>query len=159
MREVNGKAQAGKAAALSQERVEQILAAYGVRPERWPKQEREAVLAAMEASAEVRARMEQHRALDHLLDEVATLEPSAELQRRIIAAAPTRKRSWASSIDSWAESLWPARRSWLLGGALAAAAALGVATGLLVPETDLDQGETDVAAVAFDDYAALGEVP
>ena len=149
----------GKAKGLGQERVEQILAAYGAKPEHWPAAERPGMLAELEVSSQAQARLAEEQELDRALEHVATCEPSAKLRAAILQAVPAPKRSWSSALDAWAESLWPTRRVWAFGGALAAAAVLGVATGLVSPDTDSAAADTDVAAVAFDDYAQLGDVP
>jgi hypothetical protein len=73
------------------QRLQQLLDAYGANPERWPAEERVAALALLAHSTEARAQRDEAARLDALLDLVPVVHPSAELARRLLAAAPTEK--------------------------------------------------------------------
>src|SRR5262245_47824403 len=60
-------------------RFEELLDAYGGRPERWPDAERDAALALLERSDVARARRDAAGALDALLDRMPVVAPSAAL--------------------------------------------------------------------------------
>src|SRR5262245_16982872 len=67
------------------DRLGELLAAYGARPDRWPSAERAAALGLLFASREARARRDAAAALDTMLDRVPALAPAPELADRILA--------------------------------------------------------------------------
>jgi hypothetical protein len=147
---------------MTLDRFAQIVEAYGGSPRRWPEGERDEAEQLMERSAEARAIVERCAGLDALLDEAPGLEPSRALRDRILAAAPAARRSWAETLNEWASNLWPLGRSWQPIGALAAAAALGIAAGLVVPNTLNDAEEADayeMSDLSLGEVAEPAEVP
>src|SRR5262245_55112102 len=76
--------------AVTMERFEQLLDAYGAAPERWPDAEREAAQRLIEQSVAARALWQQTADLDRLLDVEPGESPSPGLAARVLAAAPRR---------------------------------------------------------------------
>jgi hypothetical protein len=74
--------------AMTLDRLDQLLDAYGARAERWPDAEREAALALLAASAAARARRDAAATLDAVLDRTPAAAPSRDLAHRILAGAP-----------------------------------------------------------------------
>src|SRR5215510_465341 len=74
--------------AMTLQRLQQLLDAYGASLERWPSDERAAALALLEYSTEAQALRRETERFDSLLDLAPTLSPSAELTARILEAAP-----------------------------------------------------------------------
>lgn len=112
---------------MDRERFEQLVAAYGGDPRRWPADERAAGEAYAAQDAEARALLLQAGALDRVLDSAREDERDASaLAARILSQAP-HARPW---LD---------RRAML---ALAACAVLGLVAGygggLLAPAADVD---------------------
>jgi hypothetical protein len=142
---------------MDQARFEQIVAAYGSRPAAWPQEQRDAALAFMEASEEARALLEQESRLDLMLDAAPSIEPSRALRERILQAAPRPRSSLADRLDRWASGLWPFGRNWQPAAVLATAAVLGIAAGWMAPNSELDADSSDVAGLALDDFADLGD--
>jgi hypothetical protein len=84
---------------ITQERLEQLLDAYGGAPERWPHAERAAAERLIAASPAARACWDKAAALDRLLDALPAEQPDPRLAARVLAAAPraprpTRARAW-----------------------------------------------------------------
>ena len=123
---------------MTNERLLDILDAYGAQTAHWPAAERDAAIAALEAAdADTLARFDEARALDALLAlDLETRGPSDLLSARILRAAPKPAL---------------ARRAAPLV-ALAACAVIGIAIGFnastLQPSTDLEEA---AFAQAFDD--------
>jgi hypothetical protein len=118
---------------MDAERFEQLIEAYGARPERWPRAERaagEALLARMPALA---ARLTEARRLDHALDAWKLGPAAAALGERIVAGAP---RPLASRLGGR-----PARFWWVAAG-LAAACATGVITGANLADLGLSSAQS-----------------
>jgi hypothetical protein len=104
---------------MKQERLDQLIAAYGGEPARWPAKERAEAEAMLGGGA---AELDAARALDAALDAWRPQFPTMDLRNRILAAAPkprARARVWH----------WAQPRLWLLGAGLAMACAAGVAVG------------------------------
>lgn len=144
---------------LDQKRFEQMLAAYGSHPDAWPTEHRQGAQALLEASAECRQLLAQEAVLDGMLDQAPAHEPSRGLRQRVLDAAPRVSNSWAQRLDRWASGLWPLGRSWQPVGVLAVAAALGIVAGFQLTALDPEQDAADVASVALDDFADLGDLP
>ncbi|MEJ2120663.1 MAG: hypothetical protein P8Z76_08105 [Alphaproteobacteria bacterium] len=108
------------------DRLSILLDAYGADRTRWPEAERAAAWALIEADDKARALYEDARALDGLLNQASTIEPSPELKAEVLAAA-SRPR------ESWIEALWPFGAAWKPASALAAAVLLGIIAGVVLP--------------------------
>jgi hypothetical protein len=84
---------------ITQERLEQLLDAYGAAPERWPSAERAAAEHLIARSPAARACWDEAAALDRALDALPAEQPDPRLAARVLAAAPrgrrpTRARAW-----------------------------------------------------------------
>ena len=102
------------------ERVEQLIAAYGAEPARWPAGER-AEAERLASGADLAAGLEAERALDAALDAYAAEAPSLALRQRILVGAPRPRQTRA-----WR----PSGGFWLSGASLAAACVVGVVFGV-----------------------------
>jgi hypothetical protein len=77
---------------LTLARLNELLAAYGASPERWPADERELAMRLIAASPAARAACDDAAAVDRLLDAASMPEaPSAALRARVLASAPQRR--------------------------------------------------------------------
>ncbi len=136
-------------------RVEEVLRAFGGHPERWPEQDRAAVLGAARTSLDVARLRQGEAALDSLLDRAPLYVAPAGLVALIQAAAmhetlaPQRPASrWqallAALVDAAGGSLW--RPAYALGGAVM----LGVVAGSVWTPAAVDQAAVaDFMSVAF----------
>lgn len=142
----------GKGIVMNRERFEQVLAAYGADPQRWPEGERGALEAYAAANADAAALLVEAREIDALLDVTREpLAPNPQLASRILNAAP-RKAARTLSFDT--------RARW----ALAACALLGVVAGFgggrLAPSASTEDTEAMALAAldaAFSEAAWAGE--
>lgn len=78
---------------MNRERFEQIVAAYGADPRRWPEAERVAAEAFAAANPDVASVVADEAALDRLLDHAAIVADTGALASRILAQAPTPARA------------------------------------------------------------------
>jgi hypothetical protein len=108
------------------DRLSILLDAYGADRTRWPEAERASAWALIEADDKARALYEDARALDGLLSQASTIEPSPELKAEVLAAAGRPR-------ESWIEALWPFGAAWKPASALAAAVLLGIIAGVVLP--------------------------
>lgn len=150
---------------ITMDRLEQILDAYGASPEAWPASERAAVTALLQSSEQARQLCRQAAELDEVLDAAPSIEPSAELRRRVIGAVPARPPSFAERLDGLAARVWPFGPRWRPAAALVIAAALGIAVGTWMPN---DPGATagtdtastqDISELVFAGSAYSGDEP
>ena len=72
---------------MTPDRVMTLLDAYGADPARWPEAEREAAMALISADPALAARRDEAAALDGLLLQAESPQPSADLARRILESA------------------------------------------------------------------------
>jgi hypothetical protein len=100
--------------AMTPERLQQLIAAHGAEPARWPEDER---AAALSMAVDHASALEAGRALDRALDAWVAPPPSDALRRRVLGAAP-------------ATPPWARPGLWLSGAGLAAACAAGVVAGV-----------------------------
>jgi hypothetical protein len=106
---------------MTPERFRHLTEAYGALPERWPRDEREAARALIEArDPEALAALAEARALDSLLDAHKVEAPSAQLISRIVASAAKRRPFWRRP------------RVWFSGVGFVGAGAAGMAVGALI---------------------------
>lgn len=107
---------------MNTERFENLIAAYGAEPSRWPEAERKAAMAFMASDRAAAERMLfEARMIDAALDASPTPQVSHALRERILAAAPREKPAASPAFG------WP---RWLRAGAgLVAACAVGAAAG------------------------------
>lgn len=84
-----------------QERLQEVLEAYGASPDRWPEEERAPLAQLIDASAEARALHERAVRLDQVLDAAGPIDaPSPDLVARILDDAP--RSTEPSAIRRWA---------------------------------------------------------
>ncbi len=141
-------------------RLQQIVAAYGSRPSRWPEKERDSALVLLQSHPEIQSILEQESDLDAWLDLAPDLAPSANLHARVIAAALQPRASWVERVNRWAAGLWPIGHNLQPIGALAAAAILGLATGFLAPTSDAASSDAwDSEVLVIDDDIDDGDLP
>jgi len=127
------------------DRLSTLLDAYGANRTRWPEAERASAWALIEADDKARALYEDARALDGLLSQASTIEPSPELKAEVLAAAGRPR-------ESWIQALWPFGAAWKPASALAAAVLLGIIAGVVLPNP-LGSGdepiETEIGELAM----------
>ena len=99
---------------MDRERFEQLIAAYGADPARWPEGERAQGLR-LAARSEWAEPLAEQRALDAALGAWSAEAPSLALRARLAAAMPDARRE--------------RRRWWWSGAGLAAACAAGLVVG------------------------------
>jgi len=109
-------------------RLEVLLDAYGADRTRWPEDERAGAWAFIESADQARALYEEARALDGLLAQATTFEPSPELKAAILTEATAPRGQ-----GSWIAGLWPFGAAWKPASALAAAIMLGIIAGVVLP--------------------------
>jgi hypothetical protein len=112
---------------MTPERLDQLIAAYGAEPARWPAKERAEAEALLGANP---AALDAARALDAALDAWKPQFPTMDLRNRVLATAPKPRvqgRVW----------VWARPRLWLQGAGLAMACAAGVAVGATLIGPDL----------------------
>jgi anti-sigma factor RsiW len=117
---------------MHRHRLEQLIAAYGADPARWPASERKHWIDSALLDPQLAARLDEERALDRQLAELAAVPtPSQALAARILAAAPRPARPrWR-----WSALLSELGGLRLAGPALACALSLGLGLALLLPTT------------------------
>ena len=128
-----------------------LLDAYGADFERWPPGDRPAAEELHAASEAARQTRREAQALDRLLDQSPSAEPSDVLKARIHRIPDLAPRpSHGTAPSTLRRTLAP----WL---ALAAAALLGIATGSFV-EPSAEQPSASAAAMTSEDWDALTEL-
>ena len=75
---------------MNRERFEQIVAAYGADPRRWPQAERAAAEAFAAANTDAAALMADEVGLDRMLDHAAHVPDTSALSARILSQTPAR---------------------------------------------------------------------
>jgi len=121
---------------MNVKRLEQILAAYGAKPERWPEAERDKALALLAQDAHAQRLLREARRLDGLLDSLSAQE--LHLDASSLAARLSERPQETTNIRrlAAARSRWriPLIMPNLIG--LAAAAVAGFWIGWSNPDTD-----------------------
>jgi hypothetical protein len=103
---------------MNAERFEQLIDAYGARPERWPDAEREAAEQWLAATPDAVVRLGEAARLDRALDAWSLPATSAVLREKVVATAPKARGT-----------VRPAARLWWAGAGLIAACAMGMVVG------------------------------
>ena len=127
-------------------RLRAIVEAYGANPELWPAEERNAV-GDLVSSSEARAWLEAESRVDAWLADEPELAPSADLLRRV-AEIPLRHEARPASARpaSW---IWPFGRLRNAIAVATAAAAVGLAVGMVTDVSSDDGGDV------YDDLSSL----
>jgi nucleoid-associated protein YgaU len=133
---------------MTLKRLEQILAAYGAAPRRWPGAEREAALALLADSDKAQRLAKEARAIDRLLDAVPA--PEATLDAASLAARVTAQAQEVTRLSAPAASRarFPFVLPNLIG--LATAAAVGFVIGWADFGTGGDTTVTDLVPYVAD---------
>jgi hypothetical protein len=121
---------------------ERLLEVHGSRIERWPEAKREPLGRLLESSELARARWKEAEHLDGLLAALPEIEPAPDLMARIASLPARHPRAQRAG---W----WPFNNPLTPLFAWGAAAALGLAMGVIAPDfaaTDSD-APADVAAL------------
>ena len=119
---------------MNAERFEQLIDAYGARPERWPESERAAAEQWLAATPGAAARLDQARRLDQALDAWSLAPASAVLWEKVVASAPLPRLVRRPA------------RLWWAGAGLAAACAMGMVVGANLADVGLTPASTTAAA-------------
>ena len=122
----------GPAPSIGLQRALQLFDSYGASPDRWPPEQKEAVLRLLKQSAEARAERDRAARLDTVLDLAPAHEPSPALVARVLAGAPAQRgkpprRAALSRPQAVQHGKSRHRRSGRLWRYLAAAAPLAAA--------------------------------
>jgi anti-sigma-K factor RskA len=137
---------------MSEQRFAELAGSYGAAIARWPASEREAAGALLRHSAQARAVLDDARELDAAFAQVPAPDaPSADLRRRLLAAAPgVPEPGLADLLRALWREIGGARRA---GPMLAASLALGVVLTPLAAPLPVDEDETMVQMALSDaDY-------
>jgi hypothetical protein len=136
--------------AMTRERLQELAAAYGGDPARWPAAERDVALRLLEACPDAEALLREARDLDMRLALPEPAAPTPALRAALLRSAPEPR------VLGWREA-W----SWRLAlPALALSLTLGIGLGFAVaPVAQADDGDEDVLALAQldDDYTEFTE--
>lgn len=137
-------------------RLEQVLAAYGADPRRWPAAERDAALALIERSAEARARVAEARRLDRALD-AAHVAVDRRTVDRVAGTIAARLSEPRPAGGSWTGFLWKVvAPTWSRGAALASVAVLGIMVGLSSDPALIDADGGYDGAISISDTSVMG---
>jgi hypothetical protein len=140
-------------------RLENLVAAYGGDPQRWPVAERGAALALVERSAEARERVAEARRLDRALDaatnvivdELSIARVTARIQRHLSEPRAVGGGSWLSLL---LDAVTP---TWTRGAALASVVALGILVGLSSDPSSFDTADASYdSVVSSSDASVMG---
>lgn len=140
---------------MNAERLEQLIAAYGASPRRWPADERAAAERLLAERPELRAGLQAAGDLDRWLDADPCPSPSTALHDRVLASAVQAGRG-RPPIFGLSRPL-----AWLAGGGLAAATCAGALSGMALTShwTADARAEAVYAQASFaviDDAEVLG---
>lgn len=125
-------------------RLTRVVEAYGSEPERWPQEEREALLALASSDVTLAALMQDAAGLDRLLDELEPPVVSADLMRAV-AEIPLRHPAQGASFGS----LLPFRSVWQAVLPALLLVGLGAVTGAM---------SIEVEPLAQDDWDEIAEL-
>ncbi|WP_300379372.1 hypothetical protein [Henriciella sp.] len=153
---------------MNDERLLELIAAYGAAPMAWPEAEREAALAHLDAHpARFEAALADARALDHAFSTEVLPDAPAELAGKIMASAPwpdTRaaRRPGPGLAGRMKELVFPNGLRWP-AGATVAALVMGLFAGVATAPATAENGySTDgeqvvYSALGYDNFAAYIE--
>ncbi len=146
---------------MTNERVLELIMAYGAEPMGWPDDERGAMQARIAADPDAFAEaLAQARALDQLLASEQVPEPSATLADAILAQAPAAHAKRSGLFDGLSSFLFPQGMRWPAGAALASLA-MGLVGGYAYASTGIGYDQADSAyysAFGFDNSGDWGSL-
>lgn len=148
---------------MNAERFEQLTAAYGAQPDRWPEGERAAALAFMEAEGRAAERiLFEARMIDAALDASPAPAVGAELRARILASAPRpQPRAAPQPRPRAPRRAWFGFPDWAAAAGFAAACAVGMVSGAAVmqqvaADAQADAILADASELTIDEQEILG---
>ena len=128
-------------APLSQTRAQEILNAYGATPERWPEEERQALVELLAQSPELQTIQKTAIELDNLLDAwQPQTAPDTDTLIRSLPAQTRPKKSWHDQLTAF---FLPKPMSWRQGFLAGAPLLLGFIWGVSGDPSTLDWSETE----------------
>jgi hypothetical protein len=133
-------------------RLAEVLAAYGADPARWPASERNGLVALVESTPELQARLAEAREIDQVLAGAGAAEVPAGAAARLLARAGQQRPS-ATVIPLGRERAKPGPSIWSWGAAAALAASFGL--GIFLGTTNLATSLGDSDVVEIDDPIVL----
>jgi len=140
------------------ERLRQILDAFGADPARWPKAERDAALALLARSPQVRRFREEARQLDSLLNE-ASEAIELRLDATGVVAAIRDATENVHRLPKSPRSRFPLTGAWPGFAGLAAAAAAGFIVGWMGLASDYSLGTQAEAADQVSGFTVTDVTP
>ncbi len=136
---------------MTNDRVIELIEAYGAEPMTWPEEERDLAKARIAADPEIFAEaLAEARSLDHLLAREEIAEPSSALTDTILANAPKASRARQGLLGGLSSLLFPQGARWPAGAALASLA-MGLVGGYAYASTGIGYDQADSAY-----YSAFG---
>lgn len=137
---------------MSDDRVLELIEAYGADPDLWPEDERAAARARLDASPDLFAdALASAREIDAMICEADMALPSDALMERLLADIPQAVPAGANWLERVRGLIAPPGQIWPIGAALASLV-LGAMIGLNVSAPVTATLDEDEAIV----YAALG---
>lgn len=139
---------------MTEDRVRDLLAAYGADAERWPEAEREPARRLVESDPGLASEIAEAAALDTLLDAMPVPAPSPALRVRLKAIPDRAPARWADRLAA----LWPFGPPWRPAAGLVAAALVGVLVGFTTPQPAQPDGEwieANVTGPIYDPVSAV----
>jgi hypothetical protein len=143
-----------------------VLGIFGAKPERWPPEQRDRLLALVQNDAQAAVHFAEAKAMDKLLDLAPAAEVDAELEARILAAAARMPQVRQGQVSASSQSLSNAasahavrvsrRWEWRAAALLAASLVLGVYLGLSGRAQPVMDGLNILAAAGEEVSVGLG---
>jgi hypothetical protein len=141
---------------MNLKRLEQILAAYGAKSERWPEEERPLALALLARDVQAQQLLRDARRLDGLLDSLPALESNLDAASLAARLSENPQETGPARETGNVHALSKARSRWRLPiimpnliGLAAAAAIAGFWVGWSHPDTD-NAGVSDLVPYIAD---------
>lgn len=136
---------------MTNDRVLELIAAFGAAPMSWPEDEREAAEAQIAANPDAFATaLAEAQALDRMLETEDLPEVPASLAAAILAEAPSAKAARAGVFKGLSTILFPQGVRWPAGAAFASLV-MGLVGGYAYASTGIGYDQADSAY-----YAAFG---
>lgn len=142
-----------KALHMNEKKFQEVIAAYGANPARWPESERDGMVLFSQANTQAAHELAGARQLDRLLDLLPDYQPQEMLRIRILSAEQRLRSS------AWR---WPLDSVWRPAAGMAASLAFGILLGLFVTPRDVpgpaQTAEYDLSVLAFNNGEEEGDL-